>query len=394
MLKYPLAVFLDTNIFILAKYDFSDKGILNTFSNFVTAGKIKLYISSIVKGEVENHISDEISKIYNSFKKSRSSTFETVSENYLSQWEFSYLFNKTDKKQMLSKMLADFEIFLQDTNAVMLDCTNVDCNQIIYDYFEGNPPFANSDKKKFEFPDAIMIAKLKMVFSEENSVIVVSNDNKFREAIQDHNGIKTFESLKEVFDLINKEQEKTYTNIIQFLSQGSTHAELCKEIQVALENKNLDIDGLDCDRKGYCEGYDYEEVYIDSIENVDFEFKSVDEITVNTVKITVTATSLISAICSFFDIDNSIWDSEEKEYVYSEWISVYEKHEPKFESEFTFEIDNKLEDEGISLELKTVDFDLTLNQNTRISREVIPSSDPAEDAKAEEMEAMEEYYRH
>ena len=241
---------------------------------------------------------------------------------------------------MLSKMLADFEIFLQDTNAVMLDCTNVDCNQIIYDYFEGNPPFANSDKKKFEFPDAIMIAKLKMVFSEENSVIVVSNDNKFREAIQDHNGIKTFESLKEVFDLINKEQEKTYTNIIQFLSQGSTHAELCKEIQVALENKNLDIDGLDCDRKGYCEGYDYEEVYIDSIENVDFEFKSVDEITVNTVKITVTATSLISAICSFFDIDNSIWDSEEKEYVYSEWISVYEKHEPKFESEFTFEIDN------------------------------------------------------
>jgi hypothetical protein len=390
LLDYPI----DTNIFISAKYDFSPNGIFSILLGYIRDGKIKLYISDIVEHEVKKHLEDEFSKVCTIFKKARNESTEKISNNLVKQMKFSYLFDNLNKDAIVSEALSVFQKYINDSKAVILDNSNVDCNQIISDYFEGNPPFANSDKKKFEFPDAIMIAKLKMVFNEENSVIVVSNDNKFREAVQNHNGVRTFQSLKEVFDLINKEQEKTYADIIQFLSQSSTKAELCKEIQVALDRKNLDIDGMDCDRKGYCEGYDYEEVYIDSIENVDFEFKSVDEITSNTVKITVTVTALISAICSFYDIDNSIWDPEENEYFYSERISIYEEHEPKFECELIFEIKNKLEDAGISLELKTVDLDLTLNQYTRISREIIPSSDPAEDAKAEEMEAMEEYYKH
>lgn len=393
MLEYPLLVFLDTNIFISAKYDFSDKGILNTLLNFVAAGKIKLYSNNIVEGEIKKHISNEISKLYNSFKNSRNSTFETVSENYLSQWRFEYLFSKPDKNEMLNEMLSAFKQFLQKADTVMLDCSNVDCNQIVQDYFAGKPPFANSDKKKFEFPDAIMIAKLKTVFNEQNSVCVVSDDKGFREAFSGHDGVKTFESLKEVFDLINKEQ-KTYESIIQFLSQAAVHTELCQEIQAALDNKHLDIDGLDCDRKGYCEGYGYDEVYIDNIENVDFKFMSVDEIAVDTVKITVTATALISATCTFLDSNNSIWDSEEREYVYSEWVNVDEKHEPKFECELIFEVKSETEDSGISFKLRAVNFDLSLDQNTRISQEIIPTSDPAEDALADTMDAMEEYYKH
>lgn len=393
MLKYPLAVFLDTNIFIAAKYDFSDKGIINTLSNFVAAGKIKVYISSIVKGEVEKHIANEVSKLFNSFKSSRSSTFETVSENFLTQWGFSYLFNKPDKKQMLHEMLSAFDAFLLNTGAVILDCTDVDCNQIVSDFFAGKPPFANSDNKKFEFPDAIMVSKLKRVFNEKNSVHVVSEDIKFREALSNHSGVETFKSLKEVFDLINKEQ-KIYTSIISFLSEGTIHLKLCKEIYNALDSKNLDVDGLDCDRKGCCDGFDYDEVYIDSIENVDFEFNSIDEITAQDVKITVTATASISATCTALDVENSAWDSEEKEYVYSEWITVSETHEPQFECEFIFNINNESEDGLGSFEIKSVGLDLSLDQDTRTNRIIIPSSDPEEDALADAMDTMEEYYRH
>lgn len=393
MLKYPISVFLDTNIFIATKYDFSYKGILNTLSNFVDDGKIKLCISSIVKGEVESHINNEFSKLYTIFKNSRSKVFESISEDYLNQWSFSYLFNRPNKKQMLDEVLNDFENFLRNTDADILDCTGVDCNQIILNYFAGNPPFDNKDKKKFEFPDAIMISKIKMVFNEHYPVFVVSSDVKFKEALHAHNGIRTFKSLKEVFDLINKE-EKIYSDVINYLSQNYIHEKLCNGIQIALENETLDIDGLDYDRKGFCEGYDYDEVYTNSVDDVDFEFEYVDEITDDIVKVTVNTTALISASCYYLDIYNSIWDSEEKRYLYSEWINVEEQHNPKFECNLIFDIENEPDNNVVSFKLKNIRFDLVLNKYTRINREIVEPSDPEEDARAEMFDAMEEYYKH
>ena len=69
MLQYPIPVFLDSNIFIAAKYDFSSAGIFNVLLNLVKANKIKLYISSVVEGEVKKHINDEVNAFNSKFKK-------------------------------------------------------------------------------------------------------------------------------------------------------------------------------------------------------------------------------------------------------------------------------------------------------------------------------------
>lgn len=391
MLKYPISVFLDTNIFVAAKYDFSEKGIFKTLARFVADGKINLYISSVVKGEVLNHIKDEISKINNRFKEARNSSFKTMSLNYLEQWGFSCLFSKPDKNQMLTEIIGDFETFLQNTNTTILDCSDIDCNQIIKNYFDGNPPFANSDNKKFEFPDAIMISKLKCIFNEENSAFVVSKDNKFRDALKDHPGIETYDSLKKIFDLINKEQEKAYEIIVDLVSDDMRSI-LYQSIYSALDEKDLDIDGTDCDRKGICEGYYYDDVYIDSIKDVDYDFISINEISADTVSVVVKATAFISAICSYIDEDNSIWDSEEKEYIFYERVNVVEEHIPEFECEFIFK--NEIDKDKAKLDIVSINFDLHLNQETRHKREIIPPSDPEEDAYADAMDALEEFYKH
>jgi len=391
MLKYPISVFLDTNIFVATKYDFSEKGIFNILKKFIATGKINLYISSVVKGEILNRIKGEISKIDNKFKEARNFSFKTISINYLEQWSFSYLFSKPDKKQMLTEIIMDFETFLKNTNTTILDCSDIDCNQIIEDYFEGNPPFANSDNKRFEFPDAIMISKLKSIFNEENSVFVVSDDNKFREALKGHKGIETYDSLKEIFDLINKEQEIAYGIIVDLISDDMRSI-LCQSIYSALDKKDIDVDGTDCDRKGICHGYYYDDVYIDSIKDVDYKFISINEISADTVSVIVEAKAFISAICSYVDEDNSIWDSEEKEYIFLERINVYEEHTPEFECEFIFK--NEIDEHKAELDIISINFDLQLNKDTRYKREIIPSSNPEEDAYADKMDALEEYYKH
>ena len=58
MLNHPISIFLDTNIFISQKYDFSDtkNSDFNNLVKMVYDGKIKLYICQIVEHEVKKHI--------------------------------------------------------------------------------------------------------------------------------------------------------------------------------------------------------------------------------------------------------------------------------------------------------------------------------------------------
>ena len=102
-------------------------------------------------------------------------------------------------------------------------------------------------------------------------------------------------------------------------------------------------------------------------------FSSVDDITADQVKVTLSTTASISATCSYFDESNSAWDSEEKEYVFSAWGNVEETHQPKFDCEVVFSIER--EDEEVTFEIKTISFDILLNQWTRIERKFIASED-------------------
>ncbi len=61
-LEFPLAVFIDTQVFIKESYDFSEKGKFALLEKQIDSGKVQLLTSDIVKGEVERHIKDDIGK--------------------------------------------------------------------------------------------------------------------------------------------------------------------------------------------------------------------------------------------------------------------------------------------------------------------------------------------
>ena len=391
MLNYPISVFLDTNIFIGAKYDFSSKGILNTLNKYISDGKIRLFISNIVENEVKKHLNEDAAILCNIFKDARTNVLKKFSSNILDDTSVANLFKKIEKDELKSEMVLLFDKFIEESKATVLDNSSVDCNQIVSDYFSGSPPFETKDSKKHEFPDAIMAAKLKLLFNMENPIYIISNDSGFRSSLNNEKGFNTFESLKEVFNLINMET-KIYEVITSFILNPDTHNLISDMITEELHNKDIDVDGYDYDRKGICEGYDYEEVYIDDISQVDFEFSSVDDITEDTVNITLSCTASITAICSYLDESRSAWDPEEDEYIFSEWGSIEEKHQPNFDCEVIFSINR--EGEEINFEIESTDFNISLDQWTRLSRRYIEPEDPAEVAKAEEMEALEEYYKH
>ena len=383
MLNHPISIFLDTNIFISQKYDFSDtkNSDFNNLVKMVNDGKIKLYISQIVEHEVKKHIKEDIFEIFKEVKKSRNIVLKKFSKNYSQTSVLSNLFSfyNLKKDDISEEIISKFDKFLKDSKVCKLDCKNIDPQQIIVDYMDSNPPFENKEKKKYEFPDAFMIAKLKRSFNEKNPIYVITKDEGFKKAIENIAGLEgKYDNLKDVFDLINRENE-IYNEIKEFLS-NSTHTteileKLKEEIKDKLESNSIEVDGMRYDRKGICGGFEYEDTEIENVDINNFEFKSVDMITDDEVIVSVEVNTLILVICSFLDEENSIWDPEEKEYMFSTWKNIKEKHEVDINCELTFSIVNSDEkNQERNYELENIDVDsgnLMLNEDTKIDEEEI-----------------------
>lgn len=392
MLSYPILVFIDTNVFDECKYHMDEKSPLQILKKFAGNNKVNLYTSHIVMGEAKRHISNNVTKSYELLNKQIKEMRKLISPSILKETTFAQCYQIPENIGFEDLAVDKFNEYIKDLQFTILDSAGVEINQIMDDYFQFRPPFENNEKKKNEFPDAIMIAKIKNEFSVNKPVWIISGDKGFRKAFEGIQGFSCVEKLNELFDMINKQDEK---NIYEAIKSHLTNSNNLDHIIGLLEEKisdgNFEIDGLDCDRKGVCEGYDYDEAFVDLISNVQVGFSSVDDVNEDNVTITIECKADISVFCSYDDYSNSAWDSEEKEYLYVGRGEVYEEHSVEFESIINFSVTSIAND--IEFEIEEIVYELELNQLTRTNREFI-ENDPRADAEAERMEALEEYYQH
>ncbi|MBY6897113.1 PIN domain-containing protein [Clostridium botulinum] len=391
MLKYPLSVFLDTNIFIGCRYDLDEKGLLLKLKNLVNHNKVRLYISNIVLRETERHIKLDISNAINELKKARKKVSKQISPTIVKDTSLSTIFELPCQNTIEETALTKFREFLEASKVICLDNKGIDIDGILEDYFNGNASFENKEVKKYEFPDAFIISKLKKEFYESNPVWVISSDEGFRKALDNEEGLNCLSSINELLDMINK-QDQMYDTIIQYIKDKDVYKEICNNIKERIEFDDIEVNGLDCDRKGYCEGYEYSDTLTTDVSVENFYLSSVDEISEDIIYLTILCKAKISVSCSYYDYDNSIWDSEEKEYMFLLEREIDEEHEPEFECSLSLKVNH--EDDNVEFSLFDISYDLVLDQGSRTKRSFVEPKDPRLDAEAEMMDALEEYYNH
>ncbi|EPS51492.1 hypothetical protein CFSAN002367_07390 [Clostridium botulinum CFSAN002367] len=191
--------------------------------------------------------------------------------------------------------------------------------------------------------------------------------------------------------MINK-QDQMYDTIIQYIKDKDVYKEICNNIKERIEFDDIEVNGLDCDRKGYCEGYEYSDTLTTDVSVENFYLSSVDEISEDIIYLTILCKAKISVSCSYYDYDNSIWDSEEKEYMFLLEREIDEEHEPEFECSLSLKVNH--EDDNVEFSLFDISYDLVLDQGSRTKRSFVEPKDPRLDAEAEMMDALEEYYNH
>ena len=363
----PLRVAIDTSIFEKVHYGFCEHD-LSILKKHVNDGKIAgLLISDIVIEEAKSHFyktADSISKKVNAFIASREYKFFESTKSIKKAG-----LKPIDAAAVAADEFALFQKYLRDTKTIKLDSSSVKVKGLLEDYFKNNPPFG-SGNKKHEFPDAIIISKLKSVISKYGEIAVVSADGDWKTALGSYPGIKFFEDLGQLFDYITKQEELDKALAKKALTFYLTReAEFRNRIELMLRDKSYTVDGTTWDRHGVCEGFDYDSSELRNV-SVDTRINNIDYISEDEIIFTIRVASDLEFECSYFDESNSPWDSEEDCYWWKSYGVNYESHRLSFLAVATFKLANCEVTECTKIEPK-LDGSLTFDQDTLLDRKSV-----------------------
>lgn len=356
MIKYPLNVTIDTNIFEANKFDFGTDSTLSLLVKNVQNGKIKLVLSDIVIREVEKHIYRRVENVCGKARKLRKEYLDILPEQYLVDIGME-IYVQIPNKEVYNQANNVFYNFLEDCKVERLDIDSINLETIIEDYFSVRPPFENSEKKRKEFPDAFIAQEIKNHFGSDEIVAIISQDKGFKKACGDNNNYLFFNSLGELFNTLNKSEEE-YAHAIEIIKSNDDHI-LCS-IKEMIDDSCVDVRGLTYDRDGVVDGYDYDETFLDSYSLSGMKIHTVDDIDEDTITASLWIYGNMAVNCYCEDIDNAAWDSEEEEYIFVELKHILEKHNMRFPCRI--ELNKKTK------KVRVLPFKIVLGQDSRKSR--------------------------
>ena len=329
MFKYPITVTIDTNVMDAAKYDLSKGSTLQILSDYVKDGTIKVVLSNIVVREAKNHLAKQVSKICSIARNSRAEILKASTEHLVKHIGLNKLLElEKDKKLLVSKSEELFDNFMNELNVEILDNDLIDLNLIIDDYFKINPPFEEGEKKRKEFPDAFIAEQIRKKFGETEIVAIISEDKGFKKACQYTSNHLFFDSLGQLYTAINREKA-SYADTLSIIEelQYRISSAVFEHIKT---NENIEVRGLSCDKDGIVSGFDYNDIYLQSVSIPSFHIHSVDKLSDTSSTVTISCNAEFIVDCSFEDYNNAPWDSETKEYVFVDTIQMREEHKARF----------------------------------------------------------------
>ena len=378
MIKYPLNVTIDTNIFEANKFDFGTDSTMSLLVKNVQNGKIKLVLSNIVISEVEKHICRCVDNVCGKARKLRNEYLDILPEQYLTDIGMGIYVQIPDKKTIHQSAKDIFAKFLEDCKVERLDTGSINLEEILEDYFAVRPPFENSEKKRKEFPDAFIAEEIRRRFGSDEIVAIVSQDNGFIKACTNSKNHLFFSSLGELFNKLSKNEEE-YTAALELIKNNNDS--IIQTIKGMIDDSCVEVHGLSYDRDGIADGYDYDETYLEHCYLSGMRLHTIDDIDGDIITASLWIHGNMAVNCYFKDFDNAPWDSEEKEYVWVEVRHILEKHNARFACRI--ELNSKTE------EIRVLPFKIVLGGDSRKSRVEINDEQESFYKKIEDMDREE-----
>jgi PIN domain len=231
------AIAFDTTVFDSSGQRFKS-GILQQLGQFKDT-QTSLLISEITREEIISHLTDKIDKI----RKTLSGVLRDVKDySIFGNLEIVPLVQNIDPRETA---LNQFNEFMVDTSLEVIPAQgNVLLDEVIYRYFNAKPPFSKG-KKKNEFPDAIALISLESWAKRfQSTVIVVSQDNDWKDFCESSKDLIFSDDLAKVISLFQLEDADSICVYLSTLYKQGDTTEILDYIYDALTDYICDLEEI------------------------------------------------------------------------------------------------------------------------------------------------------
>lgn len=347
-------VFMDTNIYDGAGYSFSSD-LFNKLKRYAKDGILELQINSVVKGEVNKHISTNVKKAAKDVKKAFG---DRSLAGIRKIKDYSDIYDRINPAIFVQDTITEFEHLLADCKVEEITLNNIDIESIISSYFKPCLPFENG--KKDEFPDAIILCSIiqeierlaggkdfllyKASDGSEQEMIycIISDDKGFKAGLEHLIGDKYDEDVK-IFDSLNAfitfitTQDSKAEELQKKLDCGFAYEIINESIKEIIESADYNIDEL---------GGNVEDV--NSIDTRDYQyrpfitdFREYNNGVIN-AKIFIEVDYTARIEYEYLNISESYWDKEDPDFYWE----VYTTKVADFKAEATLSFSISINEDG------------------------------------------------
>lgn len=181
-----------------------EKGLLGKLNQFKDS-EIHYLLPDVIKGEVKSHLESKVKSARASLEKALNDAgdhlfFDGSALNHAK----SVLIDSNEIEGIAENRI---DKFILSTGALVLDCGKyVSVSELLQQYFQNKAPFAETGKKKNEFPDAIVLLATE-AWAKENDlqVLAVGRDGDWKEYCEMSDNIDYIEDFADALSKFNKE---------------------------------------------------------------------------------------------------------------------------------------------------------------------------------------------
>ena len=292
-------------------------GMLNQLTQF-KHGHVCFVLSEIVVREVYKHLIDKAEVAKDSFTRA----IKEVSKQKVASGDIAKKISKITESLPLAQDTAKnrLEFFIAETGAEIITADTIEIENLVTHYFKSLPPFDETGKKKYEFPDAIALMSLEK-WAEENQqkILAVSKDKGWRKFAAASEWIDIEDDLAAALDKLQQQVKGASEFVDRFLTEldSGDKPELMENITSFINDVVTDSSYFYVEASA---AFEYEVGDLE-LELKDISFmKNQDNYQSNLVQsgndLIISSIALSVSVIAFCDFTFVVRDSIDKDYIY------------------------------------------------------------------------------
>lgn len=197
------AILVDTSIFDAHGLKL-EKGLLGKLNQFKDS-EIEYLLPDVIKGEVQSHLEKKVKSSRASLEKALNDAGDHLFFDGSELNDAKLILIDSNEIEGIAASRVDK--FIDNSGASVLECGDyVSVSELLKQYFQNEPPFAETGKKKNEFPDAIVLLATEAWAEEsEINVLAVARDGDWKNYCETSDNIDYTEDLADALSKFNKE---------------------------------------------------------------------------------------------------------------------------------------------------------------------------------------------